>query len=236
MLNAYLAEVNNLIQAPSSPVPLITSTQLTIYINRARQQLAADAECVRMFGNLSTAIGVPSYLLSAVVPPVSSVFYPLSVYAIRSGLMPLDFRPWPWFVQYSIGNGQSGDPKTAAQQGQGTAGELWLNPIPIAVVLLQVDASWIPINLVDDTTVEAIPYPWTDAVPFYAAWLALLQLQRPGDADVMFARYKLLAVRGRQITTPSELPINLPGGLGAQRASTTTILSGDPKITAGGGR
>jgi hypothetical protein len=73
--------------------------------------------------------------------------------------------------------------------------------------------------LASDATIEAIPYPWTEAVPFYAAWLALMTVQRQADADKMMVRYMELMSRARQETTPTFLPENAAGGMGATRAA-----------------
>jgi hypothetical protein len=91
------------------------------------------------------------------------------------------------------------------------------------------DAVCLPITLVDDHAIEAIPQLWTDAIPFYAAWLGMQSLQRQSDADTMLQRYQSLIRRGRQLATPTELPDNLPGGMGAQVASTHQPLGAQPQ-------
>jgi len=66
----------------------------------------------------------------------------------------------------------------------------------------------LPITLVSDGTAEAIPYPWTDAVPYFAAYLALLSAQSPArtaDADRMMQRYELFMGRARQFSNPDVL-------------------------------
>ena len=58
-------------------------------------------------------------------------------------------------------------------------------------------------TMYDSTTPEAIPYLWTDAVPFFAAYYALLSAQagqRQGDADRMFARYQEFTNRARRFS------------------------------------
>jgi hypothetical protein len=68
-------------------------------------------------------------------------------------------------------------PFFAAQYGQGTQGNFYLFPIPSQSYQLEWDCFCLPIDLLDDTTVEAIPDPWTDAVPYFAVALAYQQLQ-----------------------------------------------------------
>jgi hypothetical protein len=61
-----------------------------------------------------------------------------------------------------------------SQYGQGVNGSFYIQPVPDQAYPAEFDCLLIPADLVDDTSVELIPYPWTDAVPFYASWLALL--------------------------------------------------------------
>jgi hypothetical protein len=220
-LTNYQTLTQALLQAPSSPIPLISTATLNSYINIARNQTAADAECIRDPGFLTTAIGVQGYNFTSIVSGGSlwGVVNVISVRSAKYGATPIDIRGWEWFSQYYLGDGITGTPLRASQQGQGANGTICFSPIPNSVITITLDAVWLPIPLVDDTTIEAIPALWTDAVPFYAAWLGFQSLQRQADAQIMLERYKELIKRGRQMATPSELPDNLPGGAGAQMAA-----------------
>lgn len=81
-------------------------------------------------------------------------------------------------------------PEIWSQYSQGTNGSMYLYPIPSSVYSMDWDCICLPIALVDDSTIEAIPYPWTDCVPYYAAYLAYLNAQRRDDAERMLADYK----------------------------------------------
>lgn len=65
--------------------------------------------------------------------------------------------------------------------GQGTAGSFYIYPPPDQTYPMELDCIGLPIDLADDTAPDAIPAPWTLAVPFYAAYLALLgkSLEKP---------------------------------------------------------
>lgn len=65
-------------------------------------------------------------------------------------------------------------PVWCCQFGQGTNGSIKFYPIPDQSYQSQWDCLCLPSELIDDTSFEAIPEPWTKAVPFYAAHLALL--------------------------------------------------------------
>jgi hypothetical protein len=60
--------------------------------------------------------------------------------------------------------------------------------------------------LTDDTTAEAIPYLWTDAVPYYAAYFALLTAKQSDPAAEMMKLYQMFVQRARAASTPSVLP------------------------------
>jgi len=50
---------------------------------------------------------------------------------------------------------------------------------------MEVDLTVIPMPLMTDGDSEPIPYPWTDAVSYWAAVMCLLQQQRREDAAAM---------------------------------------------------
>jgi hypothetical protein len=72
-----------------------------------------------------------------------------------------------------------------AQYGEGPNAVLYLAPIPTIAAPMEVDLTVIPQPLLTDDDPEPIPYPWTDAVSYWAAFLALIQQQRKEDAQAM---------------------------------------------------
>lgn len=231
MLTAYETAVQQLIQlVPSGLIPTPT---LDTYINTARMQLAADAECVRAPASLTFIANQQVYAISALPPSGIGL---ASTFTVRTGLVagqPLEIRTWEWLNAYYLGRDSVGTPVRMAQQGQGSMGTLYFDPAPNGPVPNFFDVACLPVPLVDDTTPEAIPMLWTDAVPFYAAWLAFCQMQRQAEAQLMLSRYKELALAGRQEATPTVLPANLPGGLGAKMAAQMTTLRMMPQGAAG---
>jgi hypothetical protein len=97
-------------------------------------------------------------------------------------------------------------PTLGAQYGQGTNGSIYVYPIPSASYQYEWDCFCLPSDLIDDTTYEAIPLPWTDAVPYFAAHLCFLELQNLNSSrfyldlyDTMVHRYSAYARPGRMI-------------------------------------
>lgn len=213
MLTTYLLRTQRLLQNPPAPVTLYSSTDLTDYINQARGQLAGESESIRVLATVSTVIGQRNYNFTALnVSSTVGVQGPIHVrriaYLIASGQRWFTPRSWPWFDLYHLNNPvpQSGPPSTWAQYGQGVSGSFYIDPPPDISYVLSCDTVCYPIPLVDDTTVEAIPFLWTDAVPYFAAYLALLSAQAPArqaDANRMFERYTEFVARARRFANPS---------------------------------
>jgi hypothetical protein len=215
VLNQYLAQFGSLIQAPNSPVPLISTASATNYINVARGQVAGEGECIRVYATLTLAPPQQQYGFAAIALPAGTqgVRGVLNVRLANfnvpgtPGATYVRPRAWEWFHLYFLSQNQptAGPLEVFAQYGQGALGTLWFN-LPDLPYVVSLDTVCYPINLVDDTTFEALPYLWTDAVPYYAAWLGMMNEQRQGDADKMMERYKDLMQRARAASTPSVLP------------------------------
>ncbi len=99
-------------------------------------------------------------------------------------------------------------PTVAAQYGQGVNGSIYMYPIPSYMYQVEVDCFCLPFDLELDTDYEAIPMPWTQTVPYFAAHLAFLELQNLNAAtfylnlyDQMVHRYSAYARPGR-MTNP----------------------------------
>jgi hypothetical protein len=88
------------------------------------------------------------------------------------------------------------------------SGSFYVDPIPDAIYTLTCDCVCYPIALAADTDFEALPYLWPDAVPFYAAYYALLSAQtsaRMQDGERYFQYYQQFAQRARTAATPDVL-------------------------------
>lgn len=90
-----------------------------------------------------------------------------------------------------------------AQYGQGVNGSVYLFPYPSQALQLDADCYCLPIDLADDTTPEAIPSTFTDAIPYYAAYLCYEDSSRKDDADRNFKIFDMFVKRARaQMETP----------------------------------
>jgi hypothetical protein len=248
MLNQYLAATQSLLQNPAAPSPLYSTALLTNFINSARGQLSGEAKCIRYMGTLALSVGVQAYQFSSIALPSAAAAGVQGVvgietiwYQVGSGQQWIRPRPWPWFARYELSNPvpQSGPPKVWAQFGQGPAGpgvpnpvgggSLYVSPLPDYTYTLPVDAVCYPKALTTDTDPEAIPYWWTDAIPYFAAYLALMSAQtnaRMEQAKVMYGLYEEFVQRARRAATPMVLPGIYPQNPNPARANQLGVAPG----------
>ena len=226
MLATYQQNTQDLLQLPAAPTLLYPLPSLTRWINLARGQLAGESECIRYMATISTVVGQRNYNFSALntgvaaTTGISGAIHVRSItYNLGTGMSRLVPRNWTWFAQYYLNNPNpiKGAPQRWAQFGQGSAGtstgsassgSFYLDPPPDAIYTLNCDCVCYPLALADDTTVEAIPYLWTDAVPFFSAYYALLSSQtnaRQADAERYFKIYETYVERARAASNPSVL-------------------------------
>jgi hypothetical protein len=225
VLNAYLTQTKRLLQNPSAPTTLYSPADLTDYINVARGQLAGEARCVRLLSTISTVVGQRNYNFSdlATATGIAGILHVRSIrYAVGQGYKWMSPRSWPWFEYYYLNNPvpPSGAPQQWSQFGQGASGvnlpmagatgsgTFFVNPLPDLVYVLTCDCACYPTPLASDSDPEVIPYEWTDAVPFYAAYYALLSSQtsaRMADGERYYQYYQQFVQRARDAATPDIL-------------------------------
>ena len=96
-------------------------------------------------------------------------------------------RQYPFQYQYV--------PTFATQFGQGAAGTFMCYPLPSQLYQWEFDCTVLPQELVDDQSVEIIPPPWTDVVPYFAAHLAYLEMQNMNAGDYYLKLFDEMTLR-----------------------------------------
>lgn len=221
-----------------------TTENLDNYINIARGQLAAAAQCIRYTGSFPTVASQQSYPISAITPISAlsgvGVAGPLTVRQISLGIPNagnawLEMRPWEWawFFWFSQPYNPSGQPRGWAVQEPGPAGAIFLNPTPASVWTMYADCVGLPNPMINQSDGEVIPYPWTDSVPYFAAYVAFVSVNRWADAQEVLMRWEGFAAWAVKTVAATVLPAYAPGGLGAIGAATKITSTGFGTPTGG---
>ena len=78
-------------------------------------------------------------------------------------------RQYPYLYEYI--------PTFGAQYGRGASGGFYLYPLPSQTYQYELDCYCLPQDLTSNLSVEVIPDPYTDAIPYFAAHLSMIELQ-----------------------------------------------------------
>lgn len=220
MLTTYQTQVGLLLHDPT--FQNYSQTSITSYINSARNQIALDSESLRYTATYNAQPSNPVVGLNLItVPPApapAGLGIAMAVRQMKIGSSVVANRPWEWYWENYQGLTTQGQPTIWSQESMGANGIIYLYPVPDQVYALSLDCLFLPIVLTSDSDPEAISYPWTDAVQYYAAYLAFLNSQREGSAGQMWQLYLKFMRRATAMTTPSVLPMDFPGGDGARAA------------------
>jgi hypothetical protein len=140
---------------------------------------------------------------------IAGVFSVAGAWGANAAMKPL-LKPeiWTNFQAYyrSYNNGMQNYPTVWAQYAQGAKGSIYLWPLPSQFSQMDWDCWCEPIPLVDDTTAEAIPYPWTDCVSYYAAMLAYDNAQRAEDSKKMMDMFTAYMKEAQAASLPPFVP------------------------------
>lgn len=93
-------------------------------------------------------------------------------------------------------------PFYCAQYGRGTSGNFFMYPQPSDAWQMEWDCLVLPQDLTDDQSVEILPEPFTDAVPFLGAYYAMLELQNGNSARMYKAEFDEWMHRYASYTLP----------------------------------
>jgi hypothetical protein len=213
MLAQYINEVQGHLNDTQGQ--FFTIPALTGYINRARRRIAAVSGCIRIIPPGAQTIPKKEVypfarwnaLAQEVCPQMQSILACRSLTIGIGGSWQQDadgdwsvtngsWKPvwkrliWTDFqARFRIYGGtfmgSISQPGWYAQYGEGPLGALYLAPIPTIAAPMEVDLTLIPQPLLTYSDIDPIPYPWVDAVSYWAAMLALMQQQRKDDAQAM---------------------------------------------------
>jgi hypothetical protein len=154
----------------------INDFDLRDYINIGRGQIAIQGDAIFGYGTLAVSSASQQYPFSAIdfggTPGVKGALALETVnYDVGGGQRPVNQIEWARFNRYELGHAVPipSQPRVWSQFGQGANGTLWLNALN-GPYTLSIKAACYPVDLVDDNTPEALPYMWTDAVPWFAAF------------------------------------------------------------------
>jgi hypothetical protein len=185
-----------------------SQTQLTLWINQARNKVAGDTLCLRqLMTTITLPQGTEQYAVQATSQTASN--YPagsttvqvmgITVYwnTLRIKLFDWSFTKLDAWTR-SLQNYQQ-TPFAFARMG---VLSVFIAPIPQQVYNSDWECAITPPALVSDSSPEVIVQPYTEAIPYYAAYKAKINQQQLGEAEYFMKLYRReIAVANRTFMT-----------------------------------
>jgi len=181
-------------------------SELTDYINAARRRVVADTGCNRVLQTQNLLVGQETYLLSA-LPQGNSTIDILNLTCLwGSSRYVLNYMPFTEFnSKMRAWQSFQSRPAVWTRYGQGT---VYVGPIPDQTYVSEWDTVCTVADLVNMADTETIMFPYTESIPYYAAYKAKYKEQSYDEASIFHEEYKsktFTAIRSamtRRLPTP----------------------------------
>ncbi len=178
-----------------------SDSELNDYINDGRKRLAVDTHCLRAVEDVTFAYNTETFATSSLTSVGERVVDIKNITVLWGNQrVPLEWFAWTQFnAVYRPWQTNLGRPVCWSFLGTSPATQvIYIQPVPDQAYTAQMDFFYIPVDLVDDTTVDELSYPMTEPVPYYAAAKAKESEQSFGEAETfmkMYARHAMEAIQ-----------------------------------------
>lgn len=164
-----------------------TDAELTDYINDGRNTLVRDTGCNRVLQSYTVPSGVETVDFS-VLPEGTNTIDVINVNLYwGNSRIPLYYLAWTDFnAQLRYWQNYTGRPIAYSMYGPK---KLFIGPTPDQSYVMEFDTVVEVDPMVTGAEVEVLAAPFTEAVPFYAAYIAKYQEQSYGEAEIFDQQY-----------------------------------------------
>lgn len=188
-LSAYTAQVRRLLHDANAT--FYSATDVNVAINEARCRVALDTACLRSFETITMPEGQETYLLSD-ESALGERAANLNAITVLWGS-----TRWPTFwmaftefqTRMRVWQSNLSRPAVWSNFGSGPNTTVYVQPVPDQDYETYWDIYYVPADLVDDSSVDEIVYPFSDAVQFFAAHQCKYKEQNFGEAEIYLQKY-----------------------------------------------
>lgn len=185
-LGTYITDVQRLLHDANAN--FWSTSELTDYINEARNRLVRDTGCLRTIQTSNVSANVETYVFNQTFAQgnVTVDLINLNLYWGNTRI-PLYYLAWTEFnAQLRFWQNYQGRPIAFSMYGPNT---FYVGPRPDQTYFIEADTVISPSPLVLTTDLDTIPDQFTEPVPFYAAHVAKYKEQSYGEAEIFRQKY-----------------------------------------------
>jgi hypothetical protein len=207
-LSGYITQTRRLLHDVNAN--FWTDAELTDYINDGRNTLVRDTGCNRVLQNHTAPYNVET-IDFADLPEGNNTVDVLNVILYwGNSRIPLYYLPWTDFnAQLRYWQDYTGRPVGFSMYGPK---KIFIGPKPDQAYQMEIDTVVLVDPMVAGSDVETLPTPFTEAVPFYAAYIAKYQEQSYGEAEIFKQEYSKHVMEALNTTFTRRLPTPYTAG------------------------
>ena len=201
-LSGYITQTRRLLHDVNAN--FWTNAELTDYINDGRGHLVQDTGCNRVLQSYTLAQGTETVDFSALPQGTNTIDVLNVILYWGNTRIPLAYLPWTDFnAQLRYWQTYTGRPVGFSMYGPK---KIYISPTTDQSYQAEFDTVVLKDPLTDADPVETLPTPFTEAVPFYAAYLAKYQEQSYGEAEIFKQEYQKHVLQALNTTFTRRLP------------------------------
>jgi len=201
-LSGYITETRRLLHDVNAN--FWTNEELTDYINDGRNHLIQDTGCNRILQTYTTVYNVETIDFAALPEGTNTIDVLTTNLYWGNSRVPLYYMAWSNFnAQLRFWQNYTGRPVGFSMYGPK---KIFIGPKPDQAYLIELDTVVLKEPLTDADPVETLPTPFTEAVPFYAAYIAKYQEQSYGEAEILKQEYQKHVMQALNTTFTRRLP------------------------------
>jgi hypothetical protein len=181
-----------------------SDAELTDYINAARFRVVSDTGCNRVLQTMNLVAGQEVYSVSALPSSVDTIDILNLTMLWGSSRIVLNYMVFTEFnAKMRAWQSFTGRPAVWTRYGQGT---VYVSPVPDQTYVAEWDSVVMPAPLVNNTDVETINFPYSEAIQYYAAYKAKYKEQSYQEAQMIHDEY----LRSIQVAIRSAMTRRIP--------------------------
>jgi hypothetical protein len=201
-LSGYITQTRRLLHDVNAN--FWTDAELTDYINDGRNTLVRDTGCNRVLQNHTALYDVETIDFADLPEGVNTIDVLNVILYWGNTRIPLSYLPWTNFnAQMRYWQSYTGRPVAFSMYGPK---KIFIGPKPDQNYQMELDTVVMVDPMVNGADVETLPTPFTEAVPFYAAYIAKYKEQSYGEAEIFKQEYSKHVLEALNTTFTRRLP------------------------------
>ena len=189
VLSSYITDTRRLLHDANGTQ--YSDAELTENINTGRKHVALDTACLRSLETVTLNAAQETYSVQAVTSLLTRAIDVVNITVLWGNQrVPLIQMVWSEFnANLRVWSNFQNMPACYSKYG-GPLGPIYIGPVPNTTYTSYWDVFYTPTDLVDDTTIDPLNYPFSEPVPYYAAYVAKFKQQAYGEAALYQEQYK----------------------------------------------